>query len=165
MFGLRGFEMRKQKKILAAMLAAGLLLAGCGSGNGEKEQDSSQEAQTTEETPTPQEEPAKEETSGENVEEDSEDQEEKVEISIPEQEGLVADYTTVEGLTLEAGTRFAVVVTNTESGYWKAVREGISQAVDDLNEMLGYEGSDKIQFIYDAPKDETGVNEQVDILY
>ena len=90
MFGLRGFEMRKQKKILAALLAAGLLLAGCGSGNGEEEQDSSQEAQTTEETPTPQEEPAEEETSGENVEEDSEDQEEKVEISIPEQEGLVA---------------------------------------------------------------------------
>ena len=48
MFGLRGFEMRKQKKILAALMAAGLLLAGCGSGNGEKEQDSTQDAQTTE---------------------------------------------------------------------------------------------------------------------
>lgn len=143
--------MRKHKKIWAAVLAAGVLLAGCGNGKEEVEADTAQEEQTEEKTDV-------------QVTEEPEEENEKVEISIPEQEGLVADYTSVEGLTLEAGTQFAVVVTNTQSGYWKAVREGISQAVDDLNEMLGYEGSDKIQFIYDAPKDETGVSEQIDIL-
>lgn len=151
----KGIEMRKHKKILAVLLAAGVLLAGCG--NGKENVEDKTEPETVKEE-------QKEEEVTPQVTEEPEAEKEKVEISIPEQEGLVADYTTVEGLTLDPGTQFAVVVTNTQSGYWKAVREGISQAVDDLNQMLGYEGSDKIQFIYDAPKDETGVSEQIDIL-
>lgn len=147
----KGIEMRKHRKILAGLLVTGILLAGCGNGNDKAKQESVQEEKTEDEDVVV-------------TTEEPEEQKEKVEITIPEQDNLVADYTTVEGLTVEAGTQFAVVVKNTQSGYWKAVKEGISQAVDDLNQMLGYEGSDKIQFIYDAPKEETGVNEQIDIL-
>ena len=154
--------MRKRKKMLAVLLAAGVLLAGCGGKKEQKEQDGSLEEQKTEEAVDSQEEQEEEEPA--QVTEEPGEQDEEKGITIPEQEGLVADYTSVEGLNLEPGTQFAVVVTNKDSGYWEAVKEGISQAVDDLNEMLDYRGSDKIQFLYDAPKDEVGVNEQVDIL-
>ena len=51
------------------------------------------------------------------------------EIEIPNEEELKADYTSVEGLVMEKGSHIAVVVKNTEIGYWKAVKQGMNQAV------------------------------------
>ena len=41
---------------------------------------------------------------------------------------------------------------NTETGYWKAVRQGVKQAVDCLNETLGYTDEDKITFTFEGSK-------------
>ena len=57
-----------------------------------------------------------------------------------------------------------MVIKNTESDYWKAVKKGMEQAVSDLNEYLGYKGDDAIICTIEGPKDENGVDEQVNIL-
>lgn len=99
---------------------------------------------------------------------ETEDKEEKkkddIEIQIPNEEKLVTDYTTMKGLILEKGSRIAFVVKNTETGYWKAVKQGIDQAIQELNENLGYEDDDKVQYTYEGPKEETAVDEQVNIV-
>lgn len=73
-------------------------------------------------------------------------------------------YSNVDGLTLEAGTYISVVGKSADQFYWKAVEAGAKQAVADLNEKLGYEGSDKIKFVYSGPSESYDVDEQVNIL-
>ena len=143
--------------MLAVLLAAGVLLAGCG--NGKSTLQAGADAPETTST----EEPAAE-TAGEEESADAAEKADEPEIELPDEEELIADYTSVEGLDLEEGTCFAVVAKNVGSGYWDAVKEGISQAIDDLNETLGYEGSDKITFTFEGTKDETDVDEQVNTL-
>ncbi|MBS6193996.1 MAG: substrate-binding domain-containing protein [Clostridiales bacterium] len=154
--------MRKKINVLALVLA-GSLLFGCGS----KDKDhinKTEEPKPTEEV-TVTEEPTQEAEAenGEKPEGDKEKEEDKV-IEIPNEEELTADYTSVEGLILEKGSHIAVVVKNTEQGYWKAVKQGINQAIEDLNQELGYEGDDQIRCTFEGPKADTGVDDQVNIL-
>ena len=103
-----------------------------------------------------------EEQNTQDQETDVEGDEEKAEI--PEESTLDINYTSVDGLRMEKGSRISVVIKNTESDYWKAAKKGMEQAVFDLNEYLGYKGDDAITCTIEGPKDENGVDEQVNIL-
>ena len=75
-----------------------------------------------------------------------------------------AAYSSVEGLELEPGTYISVIGKEEDSAYWNQIRAGVEQAAEDLNEALGYSGSDQIKVLYNAPSDEEDMNEQVNIL-
>ena len=95
-------------------IMSGILLMGC---DGESKENPKTE---------PIVEQKKEETAvSPTTEAESDTEDEKLEIELPEEEELVADYTSVDGLILEEGTRIAFVVKNTETGYWKAVKKGV----------------------------------------
>lgn len=93
-----------------------------------------------------------------------ESKEDDLQIEIPKEQELVADYTTVSGLALEPGAHIAVVVMDPKNNYWSAVRAGMQQAVDDMNEALGYTGEDEIYFTYEGPDDLTAAEEQINII-
>lgn len=160
---------------LAALLLTGILLAGCGAGKkddtdlGKTEQDNSgQAADSMEKEDAGQEEDQADKDKTEETSEQSEtagkDGKEELQIELPDDGELMADYTSVDGLILEKGSRIAFVVKNTETGYWRAVKKGIDQAVNDLNQTLGYEGDDRIQYTFEGPKNEVDVDGQVNIL-
>lgn len=138
--------MRTKIKKLAILMFVGILVCGCGKGKDASE--TKQDKEELEVTET----------------EEKEEKKEDIEIQIPDEGKLVADYTTMKGLILEKGSRIAFVVKNTETGYWKAVKQGIDQAIQELNENLGYEDDDKVQYTYEGPKEETAVDEQVNIV-
>lgn len=73
-------------------------------------------------------------------------------------------YGNVNGLTLEPGTSFSIIGRGGTAAYWDAVEAGAEKAVNDLNELLGYKGEDKIKVVYSAPETENGVDEQVNLL-
>ena len=72
----------------------------------------------------------------------------RMQVSLPQKEGMQADYTSVEGIQLEAGSCLAVVAKDLSTGYWKAVKNGAQQALDDLNAALNYTGNDKITMTF-----------------
>ena len=74
------------------------------------------------------------------------------------------DYTSLEELNPEQGTRIAVVVKNTKTGFWKNVKKGMDDAVEDLNEKMGYKGEDKIKISFEGPGNETDVESQINII-
>lgn len=74
------------------------------------------------------------------------------------------DYTSLEGLDLEAGGHIAVVVKSTKTGYWETVKKGMEAAVKDLNKKLEYKGDDKIKLSFEGPSDETDVESQINII-
>lgn len=156
--------MRKIKG-LGTLLLAGMLLIGCGGKNTDNSSSKKEEdTQTPETTEAPAQEPSMEPTEEPTQEAEDEEEKNEHEIDLPDDQKLVADYTSVNGLVLEKGTRIAFVVKSTETGYWKAVRQGVKQAVDDLNETLGYTDEDKITFTFEGPKTETDVDAQVNAL-
>ncbi|XCP84976.1 substrate-binding domain-containing protein [Roseburia hominis] len=73
-------------------------------------------------------------------------------------------YRNVNGLKLEAGTNISIIGRGKSSAYWSEVRKGAEAAVDEINEMLGYKGEDKIKLTYSAPAAEDDVDDQVNIL-
>lgn len=73
-------------------------------------------------------------------------------------------YSSVEDLDLEAGTYISIIGKESSSEFWTTVEEGVEQAASDLNEALGYSGSDKIKVLYNAPDDGEDIDEQVNIL-
>lgn len=73
-------------------------------------------------------------------------------------------YSNVQGLKLEPGTYISIIGKDSSSAYWKTVEEGVAQAAADLNEALGYTGSDKIKVTYNAPSKTEDIDEQVNIL-
>lgn len=75
-----------------------------------------------------------------------------------------AAYANVDGLNLEPGTYISIVGKSADQAYWKAVEAGAKQAVEDMNEKFGYEGADKIKFVYSGPETAYDVDEQVNIL-
>jgi ABC-type sugar transport system, periplasmic component len=74
------------------------------------------------------------------------------------------DYSSIENLNLEPGTKISVVLKESKNGYWKAVTLGVQKAVDDFNEVLGYKGNDKIQVVFDAPSTGKDVEQQINII-
>lgn len=73
-------------------------------------------------------------------------------------------YGNVEGLNLEPGTYFSLLGKAASGDYWDNVQEGAQQAVDDINEALGYKGDDKVRMVYSGPGENGNVDEQVNIL-
>ncbi len=73
-------------------------------------------------------------------------------------------YGDVEGLDLEPGTYISIIGKMEGTSYWNAVKDGVMQAAADLNEQLGYTGSDKVKVTYNGPAREEDIDEQVNIL-
>ena len=105
-----------------------------------------------------------EENQEEQDKQDSEEDADEEKAEIPEESSLNIDYTSVDGLRMEKGSRISAVIKNTDSDYWKAAKKGMEQAVLDLNEYLGYKGDDAITCTIEGPKDEGDVDDQVNIL-
>lgn len=163
---------RKIGRILAPVMAAMLVFGGCGNKTTDRvtenqtHQEEKEDNQPAEKEPAEDEDELKEDNQDEmdtqEAKTDSDEEEEKAEI--PEESSLNIDYTSVDGLRMEKGSRISVVIKNTESNYWKAAKKGMEQAVSDLNEYLGYKGDDAITCTIEGPKDEGGVDDQVNIL-
>lgn len=166
----------KITRIIAPMVAAMLVLGGCGNKSDQTKESSTAQEETeqkeAEQKEAEEKEPAVDEDElKEDVQEKQQDtdqnadentDEEKAEI--PEESTLHIDYTSVDGLRMDKGSRISVVIKGTESAYWKAAKKGIDQAVSDLNEYLGYKGNDMITCTVEGPKEDNGVDEQVNIL-
>lgn len=75
-----------------------------------------------------------------------------------------AVYADIEELDLEPGTYISVIGKMENSPYWQQVAAGVQQAADDINEKLGYSGSDAVRVLFNAPADSEDIDEQVNIL-
>ena len=73
-------------------------------------------------------------------------------------------YADIGDLDLEPGTYISVIGKTENSSYWKQVAAGVQQAADDINERLGYSGSDEVRVLFNAPADGEDIDEQVNIL-
>ena len=73
-------------------------------------------------------------------------------------------YSTVEGLKLKKGSYISIIGKSEDSVYWDEIKRGAEDAVDELNEALGYSGKDKIKVTSNAPSHEGDVDEQINIL-
>lgn len=164
--------------LLCLTLAIGSL-AGCGSGKAEAEAVVSTEnqkedepdidaAQPDEEDKADDAEPG-EEADGQEEEKKEEKKEDEVQAedltmtTLKNSAGTV-DYTSLEELNLEKGSHIAVVVKSTKTGFWSAVKKGMEQALEDLNEMMEYKGEDKIKLSFEGPTSETDVESQINII-
>ena len=75
-----------------------------------------------------------------------------------------AVYADIGELDLEPGTYISVIGKTENSSYWQQVAAGVQQAADDINERLGYSGSDAVRVLFNAPADGEDIDEQVNIL-
>ena len=138
--------MLKLSKFYITAVLASVLLIGC--------------SQTTE--------PPKEETPVTETAENKEQTEtvQTEEPSTKPKRSLIiegVDYLSTEGIEPEEGTTIAMVATNSKNSYWNVVKKGATQAVNDLNNMLGYTGKSKIKLSFASPKGED-VIEQINII-
>lgn len=148
-----------ERKITAVLLAGLLVFSGTGCTQSKEKTESSsvsssgqsvtEESETeTTQTPTPTE----------------SEEKKRIEVSIPQKEGMQADYVSTEGISLEPGTYVAVVAKDLSSGFWKAVKIGAQQAIDDLNEAMNYTGNDKIRMTFEGTSDEDDVETQINTI-
>lgn len=166
--------MRKKIRKIAGpvMMAAMLLFSGCADKKNNDRNDKEQAQEELEEDLTEEELSKEEITDADDQEElqeagkeeDGEEKDDEKEPEIPNESSLHIDYTTVDGLRMEKGSRIAVVIKNTETAYWKAAKKGMEEAIEDLNEYLGYKGNDAIVCTIEGPKEDNGVDEQVNVL-
>ena len=73
-------------------------------------------------------------------------------------------YNNTKGLELEPGAYISIIGRYSGDSYWEQVEAGAEQAIDELNESLGYKGDDEITISFCAPDRVDDVNEQVNIL-
>lgn len=139
--------MKRRWQVAAVCVSVMLFAAGCGTQT-EKEASDSQTEHT------------------EEMKEKEETPEEAAEAAKQAKLGAISPsaYGNIEGLELEPGTYFSVIGKSESEEYWSQVKAGVEAAVSDLNEALGYEGSDKIKVVYSGPKESDDVDEQVNIL-
>ena len=168
--------------LICIMLATGVIV-GCGSKKTEPEESQKNtaeekdgkekeqaESETKEETEKKDQDTNKEPDKNENKssgEEDSKTEEnmsEDLTMKVLKDQAGTHDYTALEELTPEPGSRIAVVVKNTKTGFWKNVKKGMDAAVKDLNEKMGYKGEDKIKLSFEGPGNETDVESQINII-
>lgn len=73
-------------------------------------------------------------------------------------------YNNVNGLDLEPGSYISILGRSGSGAYWEEIKKGMNQAVEDINTLLEYEGSDKVKATYNAADTPDNVDEQVNIL-
>ena len=171
--------------LICLMLATGTVV-GCGSKKTEPEEsqkntaekvDKSEKEQAESETKeedkkseeTNQETGKETDTNGNKTSEEegsktAENMSEDLTMKVLKEQAGTYDYTSLEELNPEPGTRIAVVVKNTKTGFWKNVKKGMDDAVEDLNEKMGYKGEDKIKISFEGPGNETDVESQINII-
>lgn len=171
--------------LICLMLATGTVV-GCGSkktepeesqkntaekvDKSEKEQAESETKEEDKKTEETNQETGKEtDTNGNKTSEEegsktAENMSEDLTMKVLKEQAGTYDYTSLEELNPEQGTRIAVVVKNTKTGFWKNVKKGMDDAVEDLNEKMGYKGEDKIKISFEGPGNETDVESQINII-
>lgn len=148
-----------KRKITAVLLAGLLVFSGTGCTQSKEKEESSSTSSSSQsvmdesvteitQTPTP----------------TADEEKERIEVRIPQKEGMQADYVSPEGISLEPGTYVAVVAKDLSSGFWKAVKTGAQQAIDELNAVLNYTGNDKIRMTFEGTSDEDDVETQINTI-
>ena len=94
--------------------------------------------------------------------ESDKDQKEIIEESDTTEEDRVAAIDT--SITLGAGSRIAVVSKATDGEYWKLVRQGMEDAVKDINKAYEFSSDDEISMTFEGPSDEQDIETQVNTL-
>ena len=128
----------------------------------ETEDDGSQEEQKEE--PQDQQESGQGETDASQGEGQDRDMTEDLAMSVLKDQAGTVDYTSLEELNPEPGSRIAVVLKSTRDDFWTTVRSGIEDGVKALNEKMGYTGEDQITVSFDGPADDTDVEKQIDLI-
>lgn len=116
-----------------------------------------QESDAQQETDEDDAETSQEETADRDMTED-------LAMSVLKDQAGTVDYTSLEELEPEPGTRIAVVLKSAKDDFWTTVREGIEDGVEALNEKMDYTGEDQITVSFDAPSDDTDVEKQIDLI-
>ena len=172
------------KKAIAAFLCIMLttgMISGCA--GREQEPDTTQESTSTEDAEDTQnlqddesgiqeeeqESDSQEENSSETENQETSDSEDRdmtedLAMSVLKDQAGTVDYTSLEELNPEAGSRIAVVLKSTRDDFWNTVRKGMEDAVDAINEKMGYTGEDQITVSFDGPADDTDVEKQIDLI-
>lgn len=75
-----------------------------------------------------------------------------------------AAYSKVDGLSLEPGSTISIIGRYSGDSFWNEVEAGAREAIDNINTMLGYKGSDKVKLSFCAPNIRDDVDEQVNLL-
>ena len=144
---------RIMKRRMIAVLLSGILLcsaAGCGKEAVTDKSTAASSSQEVTETPAAEESPEASSSSADSTaesasastssessgDEGKEADKKRIEITVPHKDGMEALYDTVDGLTVEKGSYIAVVAKDLSAGFWKAVKAGAQQALDDLNLSL-----------------------------
>lgn len=65
---------------------------------------------------------------------------------------------------VQPGARIAVVSKGTNGEFWNQVRKGMEAAIEDANEIYGFEKERAITMTFEGPSDEQSVDEQINIL-
>lgn len=73
-------------------------------------------------------------------------------------------YGDVKSLRLEPGSYISIIGRYSDDSYWEQVEAGAERAVEDINDMMKYEGGDKVKLVFSAPGERDNVDEQVSIL-
>ena len=172
---------RIMKRRMIAVLLSGILLcsaAGCGKEAVTDKSAAASSSQEVTETPAAEESPEASSSSADSTaesasastssessgDEGKEADKKRIEITVPHKDGMEALYDTVDGLTVEKGSYIAVVAKDLSAGFWKAVKAGAQQALDDLNASLGYTGNDKVYMTFEGPESESDTNSQINII-
>ena len=172
---------RIMKRRMIAVLLSGILLcsaAGCGKEAVTDKSTAASSSQEVTETPAAEESPEASSSSADSTaesasastssessgDEGKEADKKRIEITVPHKDGMEALYDTVDGLTVEKGSYIAVVAKDLSAGFWKAVKAGAQQALDDLNASLGYNGNDKVYMTFEGPENESDTNSQINII-
>lgn len=73
-------------------------------------------------------------------------------------------YSHISDLKLEPGSKISIIGRYNDNSFWKQVEEGAQEAVNDINDMLGYTGNDKVVLTYSGPSEVDDIDEQINIL-
>lgn len=125
---------RKIGRILVPVMAAMLVFGGCGNTTvvtdrvteNQTHKAENESNEPAEKEPAEDEDELNEENQEEQDKQDSEEDADEEKAEIPEESSLNIDYTSVDGLRMEKGSRISAVIKNTDSDYWKAAKKGLS---------------------------------------
>lgn len=73
-------------------------------------------------------------------------------------------YGNVEDLKLAPGSYISIIGKTSGNAFWDEVKAGTKQAEEDINNMLGYSGEERIKVNYSAPSKGENVEDQINIL-